>query len=109
MAVTWDELKGRAQGTADELRDTTNVESKSIDEWYDARQRPNQSIRAYAAYLDEVATHLSNSPTNTDQLQKLRSSMKDSTRAVIQAQVVQLTTRADLIAQAKRIEENEIL
>lgn len=35
--------------------------------------------------------------------------MKDSIRAVIQAQVIQPTTRADLIAQAQRIEENETL
>ncbi|MCJ1463272.1 hypothetical protein MMC07_001878 [Pseudocyphellaria aurata] len=71
-------------------------------------QFAHQAIRAYAAYLDELATHLSNAPTDTDRLQKLRPSMKESIRAVIQAQVTQPTTRADLIAQAQRIEENEI-
>ncbi|MCJ1469344.1 hypothetical protein MMC07_007977 [Pseudocyphellaria aurata] len=35
--------------------------------------------------------------------------MKESIRAVIQAQVTQPTTRADLITQAQRIEENEIV
>lgn len=106
MTTTWDEFKDLLITL---LGDKTNVETKAIDEWYNARQRPNQTIRAYASYLDELATHLSNSPTTADRLQKLRSSMKDSVRSVIQAQVTQPTTRADLIAQAQRIEENESL
>lgn len=86
IAITWDKLK---ELLITLLGDKANVESKSIDEWYNARQRPNQTIRAYAAYFDEVATHLNNSPTNTNRLQKLWSSMKDSIRFVIQAQVAQ--------------------
>ena len=106
MTVTWDQLKELLISL---LGDKTNVKSRAIDEWYNARQRPTQTIRAYAAYLDELATRLSNPPTTADRLQKLRSSMKDSIRAVIQAQVIQPSTRADLVAQAQQIEENEIV
>lgn len=71
----------------------TNVKSKSMKDWYNARQRPNRIIRAYAAYLDEAATNPDNSPIDADRLQKLRSSLRDSIRTVIQAQVVQPTKR----------------
>lgn len=42
-----------------------------------------------------------------ERLQKLRSGLKESVRAVVQAQVTQPTTRADLLAQAQQIEENK--
>ncbi|MCJ1464295.1 hypothetical protein MMC07_002908 [Pseudocyphellaria aurata] len=74
---------------------------------YGARQRPNQTIRAYAAYLDELATRLSNAPTDKERLQKLQTSMKESVCRVIKMQSIRPTTRADLIAQAQRIEEIE--
>ena len=106
MTVMWDKLKELLMSL---LSDRLNVESKAIDIWYNAQQRPNQTIRAYAAYLDKLATRLSNSPTTANRLQKLRSSMKDLICAVIQAQVTQPSTRADLVAQAQRIKENETL
>lgn len=111
----WADTRYRGQGLCLEytLQWLKNLavmgDEAAINEWYNARQRPNQTIRAYASYLDKLATHLTNSPIDTDRLQTLRSSMRHSIHAVIQAQVVQPTTRADLVAQAQRIEENENL
>ena len=102
--LTWNQLK---QQLLVQLGDLGNTEINAFDQWFNAKQKPNQTVRAYAAYLDQVASHLSQAPTELDRLQKLRSSMKDSIRAVIHSQVTQPSTAADLLAQAQRIEENE--
>lgn len=70
-------------------------------------RNPTQPIQSYVAYLDSVALHLSTPPSDLDRLQKLRSSIRDSIRTIIQAQVTQPLTRADLVAQAQRIGENK--
>lgn len=42
MAVTWDELKELLMILLGDKK--ANVKSKAVDEWYNARQRPNQII-----------------------------------------------------------------
>lgn len=104
ITLTWDEFKDHL---LTQLGDKANVESNAFDQWYNAKQKPNQTIQSYVAYLDSIASHLSTPPSDLDRLQKLRSSIRDSIQATIQAQVTQPLTRADLVAQAQRIEENE--
>ena len=105
ITLTWDKFKDHL---LTQLGDKSNVESNAFDQWYNAKQKPNPTIQSYVAYLDSLASHLSTPPSDLDRLQKLRSSIRDSIRTIIQAQVSQPLTRADLVAQVQRIEENEI-
>lgn len=40
-------------------------------------QRPNQAVRSNSAYLDEIAPHLNDLPTDRERLRKLRLGMNE--------------------------------
>lgn len=42
-----------------QLGDKVNVEINAFKDWLNAKQKSNQTIRAYAASLDQVPTHVS--------------------------------------------------
>lgn len=86
--ITWIEFKSIV---FQELGDASNLMQQLTDEWHHARQRYDESARAYAARLDQLAEDMGRRLTDGERTEK----------------VFQATTHRELVAQAQRIEYNE--
>lgn len=67
--ITWIEFK---EVVLEELGDASNLMQQLTDEWHHARQRHEESARAYAAQLDKLAEDMGRVLTNSKRTEKLR-------------------------------------
>lgn len=85
---------------------------KAWEKWYNVKQRDGQSVLQFTEYLQKVLAslprHESGEPSMVEQFHRLRSSLRDSLKAILDAQIIQPTTYADLVNVALRIEEKEM-
>lgn len=86
---------------------------KAWEKWYNVKQRDGQSVLQFAEHLQKVAAslpgHGSRQPSLVEQFHRLRSSLRDPIKTILDAQIIQPTTYDDLVSAALRIEEKEMI
>lgn len=84
---------------------------KAWEKWYSLKQREGQTVLNFTDYLQKLLTslprHESGEPSMIERFHRLRSSLRDPIKAILDAQIIQPTTYDDLVNVAMRIEEKE--
>lgn len=84
---------------------------KAWEKWYKVKQRDGQTVLQFTEYLQKVLASLPRheaGPSMVEQFHRLRSSLRDPIKAILDAQIIQPTTYDDLVNVALRIEEKEL-
>ncbi|MCJ1260743.1 hypothetical protein MMC22_000605 [Lobaria immixta] len=85
---------------------------KAWEKWYNVKQRDGQTVLQFTEYLQKVLAslppHGSGEYSMLEQFHRLRSSLRDPIKAILDAQIIQPTTYDDVVNVALRIEEKEM-
>ena len=88
-----------------DLGDKDNFISKSYTDWYDAKQKPNQSLREFNAYLERLVTYREEDPPSERmRLERLKGAALPFIQDAIKAQIQQPRNVEELLSCAERIE-----
>ena len=88
-----------------DLGDKDNFISKSYTDWYDAKQKSNQSLREFNAYLERLVTYREEDPPSERmKLERLKGAALPFIQDAIKAQIQQPRNVEELLSCAERIE-----
>ena len=103
-SLTWENFKEKILS---ELGDIDNLQRSLLEDFYDAKQGPKETVYQFSARLDKLREDLGETATDLQRANKLRHGLKYFIKNIINEQATQATTHAELLAQAQRIEDTD--
>lgn len=91
-----------------ELGDVQKLHQLATKEWYHAEQEEDENVQAYSARLDQLTQEISRRLSDAERAEKFRTGLRPRITARMKEQATQVTTHRELVAQAQRIEGNQL-